>query len=82
MAGRDPGEGGSLWEKEPFATFRAEPKRFAIRLPIVFIGGALAGALVMRQSIQLALGVQLGLQTLGFLWLYVPALQRRRKRED
>ena len=44
-----------------FATFRAEPKRFAIGLSIVFFGGALAGAMLMRQSIQLALGVQFGL---------------------
>jgi len=72
----------SLWDQEPFATFRAEPKRFAIGLPIVFFGGALAGALLLRQSLQVALGVQFGLQTLGFLWLYLPALRCRKNPED
>jgi len=72
----------SLWDQEPFATFRSEPKRFAVGLPVVFLGGALVGALLMRRSIQLALGAQLGLQTLGFLWLYVPAFRRRNGPED
>ena len=76
------GEPKSFWDTEPFATFRAEPKRFAIGIPVVFFGGALAGAMLMRQSIQLALGVQLGLQTLGFLWLYVPAFQRTKNRKE
>ena len=78
----DHGGRWSLWEKEPFATFRAEPKLFAIGLPLVFFGGALAGAMLMRRSLQVALGVQVGLQTLGFLWLYVPALRRTKNRED
>ncbi len=69
-------ESNRLRNQEPFATFRAEPKRFAIGLPVVFVVGALAGAFLMRQSIQLALAAQLGLQTLGFLWLYLPALRR------
>ena len=67
----------SLRDQEPFATFRAEPRRFWIGLPIVFIGGGVAGVLIAPSSLSLAMAVQLGLQTAGFLWLYVPALRRR-----
>ena len=66
-----------LWNQEPFATFRAEPVRFGVGLPVVFLGGALVGALLVRRSLALALAVQIVLQTVGFLWLYVPALRRR-----
>jgi hypothetical protein len=78
----EPRTSRSLWDQEPFATFRSEPKRFAVGIPVVFLVGALVGALLMRRSIQLALGAQLGLQTLGFLWLYVPAFRRRNHPED
>lgn len=67
-----------MWDQEPFATFRAEPRRFAVGLPVVFIGGALVGAFLVRTSMELALAVQITLQTVGFLWLYLPALRRRR----
>ena len=76
MARKTPDKPKGLWNQEPFTTFRAEPKRFAIGLPIVFFGGALAGAFLMQRSIQLALAAQLGLQSVGFLWLYLPALRR------
>lgn len=69
----------ALWDEEPFATFRAEPRRFAVGLPAVFVGGALVGALLVRTSMTVALAVQIVLQTVGFLWLYVPALRRRRE---
>ena len=71
------GEPMSLWDTEPFATFRAEPRRFWIGLPVVFIGGAVVGAMVGRSDLMVALVVQLVLQTGGFLWLYIPALRRR-----
>ena len=74
----EPGQPSSLWAREPFATFRAEPRLFAIGLPIVFVVGAVVGAVFMRESLQVALASQLAIQTLGFLWLYVPALKRRR----
>lgn len=67
----------SLRDQEPFATFRAEPRRFAIGLPIVFIGGGVVGVLIAPASLSLALAAQLALQTLGFLGLYIPALRRR-----
>jgi len=73
----DPGDSMSIWDQEPFATIRARPRRFAIGLPVVFIGGALLGALFIRRSMSLALAVQLGIQTLGCFWLYVPALRDR-----
>ena len=73
----EPGESMTLWDHEPFATFRAHPRRFAIGLPVVFIGGAVVGALFIRRSMSLALAVQLALQTIGFLWLYVPMLRDR-----
>ena len=67
----------ALRDQEPFATFRAEPRRFAVGLPAVFVGGAVAGALLVPTSLSLALAVQLAIQTAGFAWLYVPALRRR-----
>ena len=67
----------ALRDQEPFATFRAEPRRFAVGLPAVFVGGAVAGALLVPASLSLALAVQLAIQTAGFVWLYVPALRRR-----
>jgi hypothetical protein len=69
----------ALRDEEPFATFRAEPRRFAVGLPLVFLGGALVGALLLPTSFELALAVQIVLQTVGFVWLYVPALRRRRR---
>ena len=67
----------ALKDQEPFATFRAEPRRFAIGLPVVFIGGGVVGVLMAPGSLALALAAQLFLQTAGFLWLYIPALRRR-----
>ena len=66
-------------DHEPFATFRAEPTRFAIGLPVVFVGGAVAGVLLLPTNFSLAMAAQLVLQTAGFLALYVPALRRRRE---
>lgn len=62
---------------EPFDTFRAEPWRFAVGIPAVFLGSLAAGVWALEVSLTLALAVLLGLQTAGFLALYVPALRRR-----
>jgi hypothetical protein len=67
---------------EPFDTFRAEPRRFAVGLPLVFGGSFLAAALLLRVSFSLALAVLLAIQTGGFLALYVPALHRRSPTDD
>ena len=67
----------ALRDEEPFATFRAEPRRFLVGLPAVFLGGALVGVLLVPTSLSLALAVQIVIQTVGFLWLYIPALRRR-----
>lgn len=72
----------ALRDQEPFATFRAEPRRFIVGLPLVFVGGAVVGALLVPASLSLALAAQLGIQTVGALWLYVPALRRRLDRND
>lgn len=72
----------ALRDQEPFATFRAEPRRFAIGLPAVFVGGAVVGALLVPASLSAALAAQLAIQTAGFAWLYVPALRRRMKEDD
>lgn len=72
----------ALRDQEPFATFRAEPRRFAIGLPVVFVGGAVAGVLLVPTDLSLALAAQLGIQTIGFLALYVPALRRRGRDDD
>lgn len=80
MNNEDPGKSSSLWDREPFATFRAEPKRFIIGLPVVFFAGTVAGVLLLRHSLQLALIAQLALHTFGFVWLYVPALLRNKDR--
>lgn len=62
---------------EPFDTFRAEPRRFAVGLPVVFGVSLAVGAALIEVSFPLALAVLLGLQTGGFTALYVPALCRR-----
>jgi hypothetical protein len=72
----------ALRDQEPFATFRAEPRRFAWGLPAVFVGGAVVGALLVPTSLSLALAAQLAIQTAGFAWLYVPALRRRMQGHD
>jgi hypothetical protein len=72
----------ALRDQEPFATFQSDPMRFALGLPLVFIGGAVVGAMLLPTSIRLALAVQLALQTGGFILLYVPALRRRLRDGD
>jgi hypothetical protein len=67
----------ALRDQEPFATLRAEPRRFAVGLPIVFLVGAGVGVALLDTSLSLALAAQLVIQTVGTLWLYVPALRRR-----
>jgi hypothetical protein len=62
---------------EPFDTFRAEPRRFAVGLPLVFGGSLVAALLVVSRSLTLALAVLLLIQTGGVAALYVPALRRR-----
>jgi hypothetical protein len=67
----------ALRDQEPFATLLAEPRRFAVGLPIVFAVGAGVGIAFLERSLSLALAAQLAIQTVGTLWLYIPALRRR-----
>jgi len=57
----------SLRDTEPVAIFCASPCRFAVGRPLVFIGGAVVGALFIFRSTTVAPPVQLVLQLLGFL---------------
>jgi hypothetical protein len=78
MGGEEPGPGGRrLGDQEPFATIRAFPRRFAWGIPLVFLVSIGAGLVLVPRSLSLAIAVQLGLQTVGLLWLYVPALRQR-----
>ena len=72
---------GGLKDQEPFATIRAFPRRFAWGVPAVFIVSIGLGMVFAGRSLSLGIAVQLFIQTVGLLWLYVPAL-RRRLRED
>ena len=67
----------ALRDQEPFATLRAEPRRFAVGLPVVFLAGAGVAVALLDTSLSLALAAQLVIQTVGTLWLYIPALRRR-----
>ncbi|TVP54704.1 MAG: hypothetical protein EA351_12620 [Gemmatimonadales bacterium] len=76
-----PDEGG-LKEQEPFATIRAYPKRFGWGVPAVFVVSIGLGVVVAERSLSMGIAVQLFLQTVGLLWLYVPALRRRLRHEE
>ena len=67
----------ALRDQEPFATLRAEPRRFVLGLPVVFLAGAGVAVALLDTSLSLALAAQLVIQTVGTLWLYIPALRRR-----
>ncbi len=71
-----------LGDQEPFATIRAFPRRFAWGVPLVFLVSIGAGLTLVPRSLSLAIAVQLGVQTVGLLWLYVPALRNRMKLES
>ena len=70
-----------LADQEPFVTIRAFPRRFAWGIPLVFLVSIAAGLALVPRSLSLAIAVQLAVQTLGLLWLYIPALRRRMKGE-
>lgn len=72
----------SLRDEEPFATIRAHPRRFALGIPVVFVLSIGAGIPFAERSLSLAIAIQLGLQTAGLLWLYLPVAAGRRSDED
>ncbi len=85
----DDTEGGSrtarsprrLRDEEPFRTIQAYPRRFGWGIPLVFLVSIGGGVLFVGRSLSLGIAIQLGLQTVGLLWLYVPALRRRLREE-
>jgi hypothetical protein len=89
--GNDAGEGAAenapepphgepgLRDQEPFRTIRAHPRRFAWGIPLVFIVSLGAGGLLVEVNFSLAIAVQLALQTIGLLWLYIPVARRPRE---
>jgi hypothetical protein len=66
-----------LRDEEPFATIRAFPRRFGWGIPLVFLLSIGAGLTLVGWSLSAAIAVQLVVQTVGLLWLYVPAFRRR-----
>jgi hypothetical protein len=81
QGGEEEYEGRRLGDQEPFSTIRAFPRRFAWGIPLVFLVSIGAGLTLVPRSLSLAIAVQLGVQTVGLLWLYVPALRRRLREE-
>jgi hypothetical protein len=71
----------TLREQEPFATIIAYPRRFGWGIPIVFIASIGLGLVFANRNLSLGIAVQLFVQTVGLLWLYVPALRRRMREE-
>lgn len=70
-----------LREMEPFVTMRAYPRRFGWGIPLVFGGSFVLGVALVEVDLSLAIAVQLVVQTVGLLWLYVPAARRLRAQE-
>lgn len=68
---------GGIWSREPLATVRAEPRRFWIGIPLVFLVALGAGAAFREAGTEAALGALLVTQCLGFIALYVPAFRKR-----
>jgi len=68
-----------LRDQEPFRTIRAHPRRFGWGIPLVFIVSLGAGVLFVEVNFSLAIALQLALQTIGLLWLYLPVARRPRK---
>ena len=66
------GAAPTLWDREPFSTFRAHPRRFGIGLPAVFLGALAAGLLLAPVHLSLAAAALLAIQTGGFVALYWP----------
>jgi len=81
QGGEEEYEGRRLGDQEPFSTIRAFPRRFAWGIPLVFLVSIGAGLTLVPRSLSLAIAVQLGVQTVGLVWLYVPALRRRLREE-
>ena len=71
-----------LRDQEPFATIRAHPVRFWVGIPGIFFGGIALGFLFVERSLSLAIAVQLAVQTIGFLRLYVPVARPRWRGEN
>jgi hypothetical protein len=61
-----------LRDEEPFVTIRAHPRRFAWGIPAVFVVSIGAGLPLAGRGLSLAIAVQLLIQTVGLLWLYLP----------
>jgi hypothetical protein len=61
-----------LRDEEPFVTIRAHSRRFAWGIPSVFVLSIGAGLPLAGRSLSLAIAVQLFIQTVGLLWLYLP----------
>jgi len=74
---RGDGRWAHLREEEPFATLRAHPRRFGLGIPAVFVVSIGAGLPFVFRNLSLAIAIQLGLQTGGLLWLYLPVALRR-----
>lgn len=68
---------GTLGAREPWATVRAEPRRFWVGVPMVFLVASAAAWAFREAGIEAALGALLVTQCLGFVALYVPALRKR-----
>ncbi|TVP76800.1 MAG: hypothetical protein EA352_04965 [Gemmatimonadales bacterium] len=66
---------------EPFVTIRAHPRRFAWGIPLVFVVSFALGLALVEVNLSLAIAVQLFVQTVGLLWLYVPAARDLRAQE-
>jgi len=58
---------------EPFRTMKLFPWRFILGIPIVLFVSISISLCLVPVNFGFAIGLQIGLQTLGFLWLYVPA---------
>lgn len=72
----------SNWKDvEPFVTMRAFPRRFAWGIPIVFVGSIALGLALADVNLSLAIAVQLFIQTVGLLGLYMPAARDLRVQE-
>jgi len=71
-----------LRDEEPFVTIRAHPRRFAWGVPAVFIISIGAGLPLAERSLSLAIAVQLFIQTVGLLWLYLPVASWREGAEQ
>ena len=55
---------------------RAHPRRFLWGVPVVFLVSIGVGLMFARVSLSLAIAVQLFLQTVGLLGLYLPVYRK------